>query len=74
MAPVLKILGVPRLPPGGSLGTGKRNLACRADFFSACKWGFRIAFGAKANVRSKVLLMFENGVEVLTRFGRYNEQ
>ena len=25
MAPVLKILGVPRLPPGGSLGTGKRG-------------------------------------------------
>ena len=25
MAPVLKILGVPRLPPGGSLGTGKRD-------------------------------------------------
>ena len=23
MAPVLKILGVPRLPPGGSLGMGK---------------------------------------------------
>ena len=25
VAPVLKILGVPRLPPGGSLGTGKRG-------------------------------------------------
>ena len=25
MAPVLKILGVPRLPPGGSLGMGKRG-------------------------------------------------
>ena len=25
MAPVLKILGVRRLPPGGSLGQGKRN-------------------------------------------------
>ena len=25
MAPVLKILGVPRLPSGGSLGTGKRG-------------------------------------------------
>ena len=25
MAPVLKILGVPRLPPAGSLGTGKRD-------------------------------------------------
>ena len=25
MAPVLKILGVQRLPPGGSLGTGKRG-------------------------------------------------
>ena len=25
VAPVLKILGVPRLPPGGSLGTGKRS-------------------------------------------------
>ena len=25
MAPVLKILGVPRLPRGGSLGTGKRG-------------------------------------------------
>ena len=25
MAPVLKILGVPRLPPGGSLGTDKRG-------------------------------------------------
>ena len=25
VAPVLKILGVPRLPPGGSLGTGKRR-------------------------------------------------
>ena len=33
VAPVLKILGVPRLPPGGA-----KNLACRADFFSACKW------------------------------------
>ena len=26
VAPVLKILGVPRLPPGGSLGTGKRGM------------------------------------------------
>jgi len=25
VAPVLKILGVPRLPPGGSLGTGKQR-------------------------------------------------
>ena len=25
MAKVLKILGVPRLPPGGSLGMGKRG-------------------------------------------------
>ena len=25
VAPALKILGVPRLPPGGSLGTGKRG-------------------------------------------------
>ena len=25
VAPVLKILGVPRLPPRGSLGTGKRG-------------------------------------------------
>ena len=25
VAPVLKILGVPRLPPGGNLGTGKRG-------------------------------------------------
>ena len=25
MAPVFKILGVPRLPPGGSLGKGKRG-------------------------------------------------
>ena len=25
VAPVLKTLGVPRLPPGGSLGTGKRG-------------------------------------------------
>ena len=25
VAPVLKILGVPRLPPGGSLGTRKRG-------------------------------------------------
>ena len=25
VAPVLKILGVPRLPPGGSFGTGKRG-------------------------------------------------
>ena len=25
VAPVLKILGVPRLPPGGGLGTGKRR-------------------------------------------------
>ena len=63
-------LPVPRLPPGGSLGTpkimstgatlhlgpirlhlenwncvplnrqhGAKNLACRAGFFSACKWG-----------------------------------
>ena len=63
-------LPVPRLPPGGGLGTPKilstgatlhlgpirlhvedwecralkssarcQNLACRADFFSACKWG-----------------------------------
>ena len=45
MAPELKILGVPRLPPGGSLGTGKRGtvpkfgVPCR--FFSACKWGFK---------------------------------
>ena len=44
MAPVFKILGVPTLPPGGSLGTGKRctvpkfGLPCR--IFSACKWGF----------------------------------
>ena len=27
MAPVLIILGVPRLPPGGSLGKGKRGTA-----------------------------------------------
>ena len=45
VAPVLKILGVPRLPPGGSLGTGKqsrddaKNLACRADFLNF-KWSF----------------------------------
>ena len=49
-------LPVPRLPPGGSLGTPKilstgatlhlgpirlevENWECRADFFSACKWG-----------------------------------
>jgi len=25
VAPVLKIFGVPRLPPGGSLGMGKRG-------------------------------------------------
>ena len=40
---VLTILGVPRLPPGGSLGTPNLellNLACRADLFSACKWDF----------------------------------
>ena len=44
VAPVLKILGVPKLPPGGSLCMGKRgtvpkNLAYLADFLSACKWG-----------------------------------
>ena len=44
---MLKILGVPRLPPGGSLGMGKRgtvpkNLACRADFLSACNWGLNV--------------------------------
>ena len=55
MAPVLKILGVPRLPPGGSLGgsppggslgTGKRGTVPKIwravpIFFSACKWGLR---------------------------------
>ena len=55
VAPVLKILGVPRLPPGGSLGgsppggslgTGKRGTVPKIwravpIFFSACKWGLR---------------------------------
>ena len=46
VAPVLKILGLPRLPPGGSLGTGKRGtlpkigVPCR--FFSMCKWGLNV--------------------------------
>ena len=44
MAPVLKILGVLRLPPGGSLSMGKRGTVpkiwCAVPFFfSVCKWG-----------------------------------
>ena len=35
VAPVLKILRVPGLPPGGSLGTGKRGQARNQDFM----WG-----------------------------------
>ena len=45
MATVLKILVVPRLPPGGSLGAGKRGTVPKIwravpIFLSACKWGF----------------------------------
>ena len=32
VAPVPKILGVPRLPPGGSLGTGKRGTVPKNSF------------------------------------------
>ena len=32
VAPVPKILGVPRLPPGGSLGTGRRGTVPRNSF------------------------------------------
>ena len=44
MATKVKILGVPRLPPEGSLGTGKRATVPKIwravpIFFSACKWG-----------------------------------
>ena len=35
VAPLLKFLGVPRLPPGGSLGKAKR---------STCKWGLSCMF------------------------------
>ena len=43
LAPELKILGVPRLPHRGSLGTGKRGTVPKiwraVLIFSTCKWG-----------------------------------
>ena len=41
VAPVLKILGVPRLPPGGSLGTGKRGTVPKI-WRAVCKWGLSL--------------------------------
>ena len=45
VAPVLKILGVPRLPSGGSLGKGKRGTVPKIwlavpIFLARVKWGF----------------------------------
>ena len=47
VAPVLKILGVLRLPPRGSLGTGKRGTIAKIwravpMFLARVKWGFRL--------------------------------
>ena len=48
VAPVVKILGVLRLPPGGSLGMGKRGTVpkiwCAVLIFSTCKLVLEIPF------------------------------
>ena len=48
VAPVLKILGVLRLPPGGSLGMGKRGTVPKIWWavliFSTCKLVLEIPF------------------------------
>ena len=71
VAPVLKILGVPRLPPGGSLGTGKRGTVPKIwravpIFFSACKWGLK---GVKMISRNK---MFRHGSKLISRKKMYH--
>ena len=61
----LKILGVPRLPFGGSLGTGKRGTVPKIwgavpIFFSACKWGFGPTIGgSQYNFRDAGFSLFE---------------
>ena len=55
MAPVLKILGVPRLSPGGT-GTGK-NLACRADFLARVNGVFITDNSLSLFSRSCVVIM-----------------
>ena len=50
MAPVLKILGVPRLPRGGSVGTGKRGTvqkiwrAVPIFLVRVILWGFKVRY------------------------------
>ena len=63
MAPVLKILGVPRLPPGRSLGTGKRGTVPKiwraVPIFLACVNGVYVSVSheilSHAMVGDKVL-------------------
>ena len=78
MAPVLKILGVPRLPPGGSLGTGKRvtvpkDLACPANFFSGCKWGFNVSIIDNCPQRKKGKIVHDQGASNISVFASVSD-
>ena len=75
MAPVLKILGVPRLLQGGSLGTGKQgtvpNFGVPCRFFSTCKWSYRVQIFAVDKTQMTSLLTINKGVQG-NKFARKN--
>ena len=73
MAPVLKTLGVPRLPLGGSLGTGKRGTVPKIwrgmpIFFSACKWGFNVLIIDNCPQRKKGKIVHDQGASNISVF------
>ena len=62
VGPVLKILGVPRLPPGGSLGTGKRGTMPK--IWRAVPIFLARLNGVKMISRNK---MFRHGTKLISR-------
>ena len=76
MAPVLKILGIPRLPPGGSLGTGKRGTVQKIwravpIFFSACKWGLIQMDSIKVQEKEKKIVVLCSRPTQSVKLGRF---